>query len=493
MISKLRNLTFAQVVFGLVLLGFIFEIGSVLYEFSRMSWSALTFPYPLDYDEGPVLDQTLRLASLENIYRDDFSVPPYTVTNSTPLYQLLQAPLLKLIGTALWYGRMVSLLSVVAAALLIALIIHHLSGDWLASALAGLTLLAFPFVMQYSILARGDMLGLALSLGGLYAIVLWPDKTKGVWISGLLFIAAAYTNQGYLFAAPLAACLWLILTHKWKQALKLAGIVMAGSLALFVGLNLLTSGGFYLNVITANLNPFAEGKFMKFITEIYLYMGFLVIGCLLYLIAERLGEWTRLWPLVVGCIVGAALTLLTLGKAGSSASYLLVAALALCIATGAMVAWVGKNPWMRALVLLLLAFQVSLMLNWARDEHIPAVMGKITAQNQREIAEMAEIIRSEENPVLADEYMGLIPLQGERLYFQPLEFNQLQQTGRWSPEDFIQSINAKDFSAVLLYLPRGFNPMILRWAPQVRNAIYENYQRTDRLAETLIYTPKSGP
>jgi hypothetical protein len=41
-----------------------------LFEYVRLAIAAVAFPFPLDYSEGPILDQVLRLARFENIYRD---------------------------------------------------------------------------------------------------------------------------------------------------------------------------------------------------------------------------------------------------------------------------------------------------------------------------------------------------------------------------------------------------------------------------------------
>jgi hypothetical protein len=60
--------------------------------FVQHDWIAVNFPYPLDYGEGPLLDQIVRLAHFENIYRVDLTVPPYTVANYPPLFLLAQLP-----------------------------------------------------------------------------------------------------------------------------------------------------------------------------------------------------------------------------------------------------------------------------------------------------------------------------------------------------------------------------------------------------------------
>src|SRR5919107_3496387 len=138
--------------------------------FARHGLAALAFPYPLNYGEGPLLDQAVRLASMRNIYPADLSTPPYVVSNYPPLFVLLQAPLMWIFGPEFLYGRVISLASPMAVAGLIFATLHAITRDRTASAAGGLTFLAVPFVLHWSSLDRVDMLGLALSWGGLYAV-----------------------------------------------------------------------------------------------------------------------------------------------------------------------------------------------------------------------------------------------------------------------------------------------------------------------------------
>ena len=95
--------------------------------FLRHGWEALAFPYPLNYGEGPLLDQAVRLAGFENIYRTNLSGPPYVVANYPPLFMLAQVPFVWLFGPALWYGRLISLESVAAVALFVGLTLQALT------------------------------------------------------------------------------------------------------------------------------------------------------------------------------------------------------------------------------------------------------------------------------------------------------------------------------------------------------------------------------
>src|SRR5688572_18487269 len=130
-----KTLTLPGIIFILALCLLLTRLGVALFEYSQLARAALAFPFPLDYGEGPMLDQSLRLADFENIYRNSFASPPYTVSNYPPLFQLIQVPLAWIVGPAFWYGRLISILSALSTAGLIGLILHALTGDRIAAAI----------------------------------------------------------------------------------------------------------------------------------------------------------------------------------------------------------------------------------------------------------------------------------------------------------------------------------------------------------------------
>ncbi len=44
------------------------SLGRSLWMYLEYNWKTVTFPYPVDYGEGPVLDQVMRMARFQNIY-----------------------------------------------------------------------------------------------------------------------------------------------------------------------------------------------------------------------------------------------------------------------------------------------------------------------------------------------------------------------------------------------------------------------------------------
>jgi hypothetical protein len=136
----------------------------------------------------------------------------------------------------------------------------------------------------------------------------------------------------------------------------------------------------------------------------------------------------------------------------------------------------------------MLAVQINVLIDWSREDYIPALMNKVT--DTREVQQLAQYVQEAQGPILADEYMGLLPLHGRRVYFQPVEYRQLQAANLWSEAPLVASIERKEFSAILLYEPRDRSAISIRWTQKVRNTIYAHYTLEDTLARTFVYRPK---
>ena len=118
------------------------------------------------------------------IHRTSIAAPPYTITNTPPLYLLLQVPFASILGPAFWYGRAISVISLLFAAVFLGLTLYELSKIGWPAAVGGLLLFCVPNLWNWSVFDRVDLLALALSWAGLYAIVRWPERRRRVWRSG---------------------------------------------------------------------------------------------------------------------------------------------------------------------------------------------------------------------------------------------------------------------------------------------------------------------
>jgi ABC-type sugar transport system permease subunit len=417
--------------------------------FARHGFAALDFPYPLNYGEGPLLDQAVRLQELQNIYPSDLSRPPYVISNYPPLLVLLQAPLVWAFGPAFLYGRAISLLCTITVAGLIATTINTLTRDRMAAVAGGLTFLAVPFVLHWSSLDRVDMLGLALSWGGLYAIVRRPDR-GGVILAALLLVAAVYTRQTYALAAPLAALAWLLARGQRRHALGLVIMTSGLGLLLLGVLSVLTKGGFFFHTITANANEFRWELVAGNLSFMGGIMPVLLVGGLAFVV---LGLSTRpaSWWFVGAYLMGAVAIALLIGKIGSDVNYLLELSAALALAAGSLVGRYPARPGVRCALLLALAVQVAIMVQASQFTYARFQAGVI--ENRDGLARLEELVDDSNGPVLADEYAGLLPLEGRGIYLQPFEMTQLQRDGRWDQGPLISSIEHREFPAILIWKP----------------------------------------
>ena len=459
---------------------------------------AVFHPYPLDYGEAPLVDQAMRLAAGQNIYRPDISSPPYTIANYPPLYVLSLAPFAKLFGPSFLAGRVLSLLCALASAAFLALIVYTPSRDRIAAVTTGLLFLAVPYVVGWSPLLRVDMLALALSTAGLYVAARWPTSRRGLVVSALLLVAAIYTRQSYALAAPLAAFVWLW-THDRRQALRLrsgqalglAALVGGLSLLLFLVLNVLTRGGFLFNIVTANVNEFDIGRVQQKWRELRGAAPILLVlgGAFLFLAPRRV----RSWPLLAPYLIGACLSAVTIGKIGSNINYLLELSVALSLAAGAFVVWSRERPWLRAALLALLAIQTGLLMQATLRGPVEGLKWRTLPARDPDDLDFENlnwVIESADGPVLADEFMGLMTLQNKPLYIQPFEVTQLANAGGWDQTPLLESIRHQEFPAIFIHHFMGYPVYKERWTPEMLSAIAESYAPADFLAETIVYRPR---
>lgn len=479
-------------------------------------WAVIRYPYSMDYGEAPLVDQAMRLASGQNIYRADISTPPYTISNYPPIYIALLAMSVKLFGPASSFavGRIISALCGWTAGLCIGLIIYSATRDRFAALSASFTFLAFPFVMYWSPLLRIDMLALALSLAGLAVLTWKPDSSQWFISAALLLVASIYTRQSYALAAPLAGFVWL-LARDWKQAFRFAGWVSGLSLILFIILNVWTRGGFYFNIVTANVNEFKMdqleyhwNEFRNAALILLLFGGasfFLPLVSFVNELLEILHKREAkpelyailrhsvspglhpLWALSTPYLIGATSSAATIGKIGSNVNYVLELCAALSLAAGAVIAWSGAQRSihsLRAAFLILLAFAAGRLMHVSLQDFTKDLRDRQVAYTK--LSQLEAMVRDTEGPILADEYMGMLTLQGRALTIQPFEVTQLAWAGKWDQAPLLNSIKDKEYAAIIIYDRPWANE---RWTQEMIDAINESYILSDIVADNKIYVP----
>ena len=486
-----------RILTGLALALLVFLLARAAWTFADYITTLIGFPYNVDYGEGPVLDQVVRLSRFENIYPNDISQPPYTIGNYPPMYHLLQLPFLWLFGPAFWYGRVINLIALVAAAYFIGASLYAITKDFVAAIIGGAMLFVIPYIVHWSGFVRVDSVALGFSWAALYVIVRKPEQRKSLVITAALLTAAVFSRQSYGLAAPFAAFVWLLSHKPWKRAFELAVWTGGFSLIFFALLNLLSGGGFFFNIVTANVNPFFWDTVRHYWHQIRTNMPLLVIGSILYFLSA---VWLKqkTWWVGAPYLLTSVLSAITIGKDGSNVNYLFELSAALSFTTGAIIAmpgltlqgkqWLGKRWFLKLALLLLLMLQINSMHTWTQNNFAKWAVER-ARNEEEEIAQMVALVEQAENPVLADEFMGLVVLGGQNLAFQPFEYKQLVTGGIWDESPFIKSLANQEFDYILLYDPPGWDSAGARWTNRQLYALRANYRETGRLANTRILVP----
>lgn len=513
--------TWAPKIFTFIIcIALLLVIGRSIWLFLDYTRTLISFPYNVDYGEGPILDQVMRLAHGESIYPQEISQPPYIVGNYPPMYQLVQLPFALIFGPAFWYGRVINLISIIATSALILATLYEINKDIVSAIIGGLLLLTMPYILHWTGFVRVDSLALGLSWAAIYSVVRGNGKPRSLILTAIFLSTAIYTRQSYGLAAPFAAFLYLLskkpedfdpkATYKhfidqffhrisWKPALHLTLWTAGISGIVFILLNIITRGGFFFNIVTANVNPFFWNTVKDYANKIWWNMPLLIVGsALFFLVAVWFKQ--RSWWLAAPYLIGAIISGITIGKDGSNVNYLYEFCAALSFTIGAGLGaigiswknkqweWIGKGWVFKIAAMLLIGWQITGLYTWAQKDYLGPMD---RAQNEyAEIERMVEIAQEAEGPILADEFMGSVVLGGKGLSFQPFEYKQLVTGNVWDEEEFILSIHDREYAYIFLYDTPWWDSQHARWTQDQLNAIYGNYTTIERLADTLIMTPR---
>ncbi|MBW4437554.1 MAG: glycosyltransferase family 39 protein [Pleurocapsa minor GSE-CHR-MK-17-07R] len=454
------------------------------------SVEAINYPYQLNYGEGPLLDQSLRIARGAALYSLD--VPPYTITNYPPLFAALQAPWQETYGIAFFYGRIISLASVIVSVLAMTGLVRALTKSWLAGLVSGALLAAVPYLFHWSALARVDNLALALSLAGLFCVAQGRDNRWGVFLGALLIALSAATRQSYLLAAPLAAFVFLLMTVGAYRAFYF--VVWLGLLILlpFAVALVWTEGGIWFHLVTANTNALSSVSIEKYAAEIALTMPVLLGMGLLFLLFGWIRKGPRsAWALAAPYVVGGIVSALTIAKVGSDVNYLFELCAALCVLGGVFSAALGRIPVLRVVAVLGLAFQVVTMQTLSELTYAPIIAERLAQRAEMDV--LAALVRDETGVILADDAMGLLALSNRPVLFQPFEFTQLESDGVWDESDFVARLERGAYPVVILHTPYR-NPRLRfeRWTPEMLRIINDNFRVAAQYAEHTVYRYAAG-
>jgi hypothetical protein len=180
------------------------------------------------------------------------------------------------------------------------------------------------------------------------------------------------------------------------------------------------------------------------------------------------------------------LTALTAGKAGSDTNYFLefLAACILWAAVGG--AWLSRRRIMAPLALTLLIAQLAWcgVQDWQLYRDRIAPKWQQLASYHRLYAQVQTA--AQQGQILSDDRMDMVLLTGQRLYYQPFEYRQLDMAGLWDPAPLVAAVRAGRFPMILM-TSNGLSRDEY-WPPEMATAI-STYASQGSLLGSLVYRP----
>jgi hypothetical protein len=298
-----------------------------------------SFPFDYDQGEGFELYDTVLLSQFQSPYRDN-EVYPFYASNYPPLYHVVLVPFVWLFGPAYWYGRLLGFGSTLVTAWVIGYIVHRGTKQRPAAILAGLAYLASNYIYHIGPLFRQHISMILFETLAILAVAIAceasdsggvnpPLNRRAVMIGIGILLAAGFTKQLAIFTAVGFFMFLFLRAPRRAIVYGLAGAGVGG--ALFLGINLITGGQWWVNIITANVNGFIASQLFGLTQQFLTLHGALFVVAVGYALYEL--YCTRLSAYTVWFVASAGTAILS-GKWGAGDSYFATMIAAMCVLAG---------------------------------------------------------------------------------------------------------------------------------------------------------------
>jgi len=455
--------------------------------------------YSLDYGEGVVWWQSVHIDDFRLVYKRMDSYP-YMVTHYPPVYHWVVRWVTGIIPDWLVAGRLVSLLATLGIGLVLGGLVYRTappkgpSLNRLAAAVAAGTLcLAVYPVLIWSKFARVDMLALLLMYSGLALFILSKRSMAGQYVAFVLFVLALYTKQTNVIAP--FVCLLAAWVAQPARAAKLAGIGLLAGVPPLAWLMWATQGGFLLNIVGYNENPWDWDRLGNYFSFQALLAGAVVVPAMLLAVwaarrALRKGGfraqvegslYRRAVAILVLYWLLAGLSTLGIAKVGGHYNYFLEFDIASCVLTGllltARLAVRHKRAWTLAL-----APQVALilvMLSISSSDLPTVALRKLHDRTYREVL---AAVQQTPGDVYAEDISILIR-SGKEPPAEAAIIVALAAAGAWDERPFLAMLEQQRFGALIL-------PNLSFYSSGFSSAVQRRYEVARVTVLGTVYRPK---
>lgn len=413
-------------------------------------------PYVLDYGEGLVLSQAVRLTQGDNLY-NDYTHYPFVVSNYPPLFIALSAVGVKLFGVSFAFGRALAFAAMLGVGAVMTVLLRRCRVGLAPALAAPAFLLSTRYVTEWASWMRVDTLALLLVMAGLYFVL-----RGGRWLilAVLLMVAASYTKQS-MIAGVAAGFVYLWWAGERRNALLFVGCWAAIGLMILMAFQSASHGWFCRHMVTANANPWHADRawwwFEMTAKEWPVLIGMAVVGAAVSLAGPLrqkkspcpAGNGADCDRLLVPYFFFAAIAAVTIGKAGAYVNFMIEPLAAACL-LGARAyarltaAWPSRTA--RALWLVAaasLSGQAIAMWTppsrWEQQRNWQAQGARAAAQ----------IIAKTKGDIIG-EPVGILVTSGRPLLLDPASFSQMYLAGYWDPTPLLRDIRRRRFSLIFM-------------------------------------------
>ncbi len=434
------------------LLGVVVAVQALI--FLLHAYQAITFPYQLDYGEGPILQIAAEVARGRPMY-PPVSRPPYIIASYEPAYYLISALGVKLFGVSFWWGRLVSTVSVLLTAVFAGLIVWDLTKARFASFLAGGTILAMPHFMVWATLMRVDAMALAFATMGFWAL-----GCGARWAGVPLFSLGVFTRRTAVAAMGAAFVGRIARRTGLPQVLALFGVQVALIGALLIGANLVTHGGMYAQLKLHTATSLGKAWSWQQLWSLLwvpgnpsplklwpVYFPVTVIAAA-WSVFHREARLLLLWFILADAIF------LTGGRIGSAHNYLMEPTAVGAMMLGVMYAVLSRKPGLGQVGLMLVAGALAVQMVWT-TQHLPETLSILQPRvDARASQRVVDLIRDAPGPALVED-TGLSLLAGKEPPLMPFEFTMMATAKALDPTPVYEAVREGCYPLIVL----RFNPM----------------------------------
>ena len=463
------------------------------------AYQAIAFPYQLDYGEGPILEIALRVAHGEPLY-PPINQPPYVIASYEPVYYLLSALGVWIWGPNYWFGRLVSLVSALAIAACVGLIVWRRSGHRFASWLAAGLILAMPHFLVWSALMRIDMLALALSVGAFYLF------TRGRWKAGTLLFALGVFTRRTQVSAMVPAFLDYRDQKGWRPAARALVVQVGLVAALMAGGVLVTRGGMFHQLFLHTASSLGKAWSWQQLWSLLwvpgnpspmklwpVYFVITAVGAI-YCLAAR-GQRLLFIYFAAACVI-----FLTGGRIGSAHNYLMEPTAVGAMMFGVMWAELSRRPgWTRPAVMAL-GGAIALQMLWT-DLHLPYTISLAQPRvDPRASQYVIDRIKEAHGPVLCED-VGLTLQAGKEPPLMPFEFAQMARRGVLDPTPVFRKVREGGYALIVLRFD-PFDPREIelhrpgedwkagRWPDGIIEGMVASYRLDREVGPYFVFVPR---